>query len=100
MGASRRSKVLRDVLTSADRDKRKLLKIAGGCTIIRLLDGVSFRSPCEDAGGIPVVALTTATYPLGDASRPDRERLRPVQMQGLIVMLQLDAPAAASAATD
>ena len=45
-------KVLRDVLTSADRDKRKLLKIAGGCTIIRLLDSVSLRSPCEDAGGI------------------------------------------------
>jgi len=43
-------KVLRDV--SADRDKRKLLKIAGGCTIIRPLDSVSLRSPCEDAGGI------------------------------------------------
>jgi hypothetical protein len=39
-------------LTSADRDKRKLLKIAGGCTIIYLLDGASFRSPHEDAGGI------------------------------------------------
>jgi len=45
-------KVLRDVLTSADRDKRKLLKIAGGCTIIRLLDGASLRSPREDAGGV------------------------------------------------
>jgi len=43
-------KVLRDV--SADRDKRKLLKIAGGCTIIRPLDSGSLRSPCEDAGGI------------------------------------------------
>jgi hypothetical protein len=39
-------------LTSADRDKRKLLKIAGGCTIIYLLDGASLRSPHEDAGGI------------------------------------------------
>jgi len=39
-------------VTSADRDKRKPLKIAGGCTIIRLLDSVSLRSPCEDAGGI------------------------------------------------
>jgi hypothetical protein len=39
-------------LTSADRYKRKLLKIAGGCTIIYLLDGASLRSPHEDAGGI------------------------------------------------
>jgi hypothetical protein len=38
--------------SSADRDKRKLLKIAGGCTIIYLLDGASLRSPHEDAGGI------------------------------------------------
>ena len=45
-------KVLCDVLTSADRDRRKLLKIAGGCTIIYLLDGVSLRSSREDAGGI------------------------------------------------
>ena len=45
-------KVLRDVLKSADRDKRKLLKIAGGCTIIYLLDGASLRSRHEDAGGI------------------------------------------------
>ena len=28
------------------------VKIAGGCTIIYLLDGVSLRSSREDAGGI------------------------------------------------
>jgi hypothetical protein len=39
-------------LTSAGRDKRKLLKIAGSCRIIWLLDGASLRSPHEDAGGI------------------------------------------------
>ena len=33
-------------------DRRKLLKIAGGCTIICLLDGASLRSPREDVGGI------------------------------------------------
>jgi len=43
--------------------------------------------------------LITATDVLGHASRPDLVRLRLVQMQGLIVMLQLDAQAAASAAT-
>jgi hypothetical protein len=39
-------------LTSEDRDRRKLLKIAAGCRIIWLLDGASLRSPREDAGGI------------------------------------------------
>jgi hypothetical protein len=40
--------------------------------------------------------------PLGHASRPDLMRLlrlSPVRMQGLIVMLQLGTPAAASAAS-
>jgi hypothetical protein len=44
--------ILRDVLTRADFDRRKLLKIAGGCAIIYLLDGASLRSPREDAGSI------------------------------------------------
>jgi hypothetical protein len=44
--------------------------------------------------------LIIATDALGHASRPDLMRLRPVQMQGLIVMLQLDALATASATTD
>jgi len=48
----------------------------------------------------PVAALITAIDSLGHASRPDLTRLRPVQMRGLIVMLQLDTPSAASAATD
>ena len=34
-------------------DRRKLLKIAGGCTIIGALDGASLGSPRGDAGGIP-----------------------------------------------
>ena len=33
-------------------DRRKLLKIAGGCTILCPLDGASLRSLREDAGGI------------------------------------------------
>jgi hypothetical protein len=52
VSGSRRSKCCATWLTSADRDKRKLLKIAGGCRIIWLLDGASLRSPHEDAGGI------------------------------------------------
>jgi len=44
--------VLRDVADGRN-DRRELLKIAGGRTIICLLDGASLRSPREDAGGIP-----------------------------------------------
>jgi hypothetical protein len=38
-------------LTSADRERCKLLKIAG-LRVNLLLDGASLRSPREDAGGI------------------------------------------------
>jgi hypothetical protein len=34
------------------RTRCELLKIAGGCTIICLVDGASLRGPREDAGGI------------------------------------------------
>jgi hypothetical protein len=49
---SRRWKCSATWLPSADRERCNLLKIAGGCTIICLLDGASLRSPREDAGGI------------------------------------------------
>jgi hypothetical protein len=53
------------VLTRADFDRRKLLKIAGGCAIIYQLDGAPLRSPREmpkaSSGG-------SATDPLGHAS--------------------------------
>jgi NAD(P)H-dependent flavin oxidoreductase YrpB (nitropropane dioxygenase family) len=50
----------------------------------------------------PVAALITAADPLGHASRPDLMRLlrlSPVRMRGIIVVLQLGTPAAASAAS-
>ena len=93
VSVSRRSKCSATWLTGADCDKRKLLKIAGGCTIICLLDGASLRSPREDAGGIR-------------QQRSARPRLtsrrlgfRLVQIQGLNVTLRLRTPAAASAAS-
>lgn len=49
MRVSRRSKCSATWLTSADRERCKLLKIAGSCAIICLLDGASPRSPREDA---------------------------------------------------
>jgi hypothetical protein len=71
-------------------DRRKLLKIAGGCTIICALDGASLGSPrgCQRH---PVAALISisATDQLGRALCPDRMRLlrlKLVRMQGLIVM--------------
>jgi hypothetical protein len=100
MRVSRRSTCSATGLTSADRDRRKLLKIAGGCTIICVLDGASLRSPREMPRH-PVAALITATDQLGRASRPDLMRLlrlSPVRI-GLIMMLQLGTPAAASVAS-
>jgi hypothetical protein len=77
------------------------LKIAGGCTIICLLDGASVRSPREDAEASSR-RLNYRNDPLGHALRPDLVlllRFSPVRMQGLIVVLQLGSPAAASAAS-
>ena len=89
-------------MTDASPDRRKPLKIAGGCRIIWLLDGASLRSPREGVPEAPSTGLNCRHDPLGQASRPDLMRLlrlSPVRMQGLIVMLQLGTPAAASAAS-
>src|SRR5439155_16422839 len=79
------------------------LEIAGGCAIIccwtvrrsavraRMLEAFSTVPQCRNC----------RHDPLGQASRLDLMRLlrlSPVRMQGLIVMLQLGTPAAASAA--
>ena len=88
-------------LPSAGRERCKLLKIAGGCTIIYPLDGASLRSPREDAEASDR-HLNYHNDPLGYASHPDLMRLlgfSSVQMQGLIVMLQLGSPAAVPAAS-
>lgn len=80
-------------------ETRKLLKIARGGTIIRLLEGASLRSPRQDCRRPPVAALMTATGQLGHGSRPDLIRLlrlSPFRMQALL-LLQLGTPAAASA---
>lgn len=57
---------------------------------------VRMRMPEASVG-----ALITSNDPLGRASGPDLMRLRvgPIRMPGLIVMLQLGTPAAASAAS-
>lgn len=82
-------------------DRRKLLKIAGGCTIIGVLDGASLRSPREDAE-----ASRSGLNYRNRSVRPRLTsdlmwllRLSPVRIQGLIMMLQLGTPAAASAAS-
>ncbi len=59
VSGSRRSKCCATWLTSADRDRRKLLKIAGGCRIIWLLDGASLRSPRE---GVPEAPSSGLDY--------------------------------------
>lgn len=98
VSGSRRSKCCATWLTSADRDRRKLLKIAGGCTIIccwtARRSAVRARMPEASSTG-----LNCRHDHLGQASRPDLMRLlrlSPVRMQGL---LQLGTPAAASAAS-
>jgi hypothetical protein len=95
------AEVLRDVLTSADRDRCKLLKIAGGCAIICCWTArrSAVRARMPEASG---TGLNCRRDPLGQASRPDLMRLlrlSPVRMQGLTMMLQLGTPAAASAAS-
>ena len=85
---------------ATDSERCKLLKIAGLNDNL-LLDGrrsaVRARMPEASSPG-----LNCRHDPLGHASRPDLMRLlrlSPVRMQGLIVMLQLGTPAAASAAS-
>jgi hypothetical protein len=77
------------------------LEIAGGCAIIccwtARRSAVRARMPEASSTG-----LNCRHDPLGQASRSDLMRLlrlSPVRMQGLIVMLQLGTPAAASAAS-
>jgi hypothetical protein len=83
--------MLRD-LADERSDRRKLLKIAGGCTIICALDGTSLGSPrgMPEASRSGLDLSISATDQLGRALCPDRVRLlrlKLVRMQGLIVML-------------
>jgi hypothetical protein len=48
-------------------DRRKLLKIAGGCTIIAALDGASLGSPRGDAGGI-LSGIDLSPQPINSAA--------------------------------
>jgi len=93
--------VLRDVAAERGPGKMQALEFAGGCAIIccwtARRSAVRARMPEASSTG-----LNCRHDPLGQASRPNLMRLlrlSPVRMQGLIVMLQLGTPAAASAAS-
>ena len=81
VSGSRRSKCCATWLTSADRDRRKLLKIAGGCTIIccwtARRSAVRARMPEASSTG-----LNCRHDHLGQASRPDLMRLLRVALSG------------------